>query len=110
MDYDKELCLKAESSGLRSSSLGTLKVLSLKKVVVKRFSVILHNIFPMEVIIDYYEEEYPCFIYPDRTVLANKEEIAVCLIRRISPRITFHSRLHTSSCSLKMQFWRMNGC
>ena len=31
----------------------------------------------MEVIIDYYEEEYPCFIYPDRTVLANKEEIAV---------------------------------
>ena len=31
----------------------------------------------MEVIINYYGEEYPCFIYPDHTVKDNKEGIAV---------------------------------
>ena len=31
----------------------------------------------MEVIIDYYGEEYPCYIYPDKTVKENIEAIAV---------------------------------
>ena len=31
----------------------------------------------MEVIIDYYGEDYPCLIRPDKTVRENKLEIAV---------------------------------
>ena len=44
----------------------------------------------MEVIIDYYGEEYPCYIYPDKTVKENIQAIAVCFVfSRISNRLTF---------------------
>ena len=36
------------------------------------------NLHTMEVIIDYYGEEYPCYIYPDKTVKENIQAIAVC--------------------------------
>ena len=36
-----------------------------------------YSFYKMEVIINYYGEEYPCLIRPDKTVKENKVEIAV---------------------------------
>ena len=44
----------------------------------------------MEVIIDYYGEEYPCYIYPDKTVKENIQAIAVRVaFSEINARPTF---------------------
>lgn len=47
----------------------------------------------MEVIIDYYGEDYQCLIRPDKTVNENKKEIAVwCCIKLLILEIVFNGR------------------
>lgn len=47
----------------------------------------------MEVIIDYYGEDYQCLIRPDKTVNENKQEIAVCCcINLLTLEIVFNGR------------------
>ena len=52
-------------------------VVSIFKTIEDLFQWMSNHIFFMEVIIDYYGEEYPCFIYPDRSVEENRVEVAV---------------------------------
>lgn len=56
----------------------------------------------MEVLIDYFGDEYPVLIRPDKTVKENKKEIAVWHSGVVFWRRTIcRSKKNTSSCTLE---------